>query len=253
MGSALPRRSSLVTHSCLPFFTSRARKRLSSVEAMKTSPLAVATGPARAGRPVFCLSVGSCSVIPSGICHAMSPVDVLIAVRRPHGGFWHGQSVSPILTSNEPRPGVVLAYGTGDPSLVFSIDPNAPTSCVATKINRELGSKAMPPQFAPPSPPGNPTVTPGAPPAALYRHGVNGPALYTPPICAIKSAHAVACSALVSAAVTRSAAVYDTRASAGGFTGIGCVGNAHSPGTSLLGTGRSSTPKIGRPVSRFRM
>ena len=41
----------------------------------------------------------------------------------------------------------------------------------------------MPPQFAPPSPPGNPTVTPGAAPSALCRHGVNGPALYTPPIC----------------------------------------------------------------------
>ena len=48
---------------------------------------------------------------------------------------------------------------TGDPSFVFSTDPSAPTSCVATKMNRELGSKAMPPQFAPPSPPGNPTVT----------------------------------------------------------------------------------------------
>ena len=92
-----------------PVFTSRARKRLSSVEAMNTSPLAVAIGPARAGRPVFCLSVESCSVIPSGICQAMSPVDVLIAVRRPHGGFWHGQFVSPILTSNVLRPGVVLS------------------------------------------------------------------------------------------------------------------------------------------------
>ena len=36
---------------------------------------------------------------------------------------------------------------------------------------------------------------------------MNGPALYTPPICAIRSAHAVACSALVSAAVTRSGGV----------------------------------------------
>src|SRR5687767_1526445 len=177
MGSALPLRSSLVTHSSFPFFRSNARKRLSSVDAMNRSPLAVTMPPASAGLPVFCLSAGSCSVIPSGICHAISPVDELIAVRRPHGGFWHGQSVVPILTSNVPRPGLVLSYGTGDPSFVFSTDPSAPTSCVATKMNRELGSKAMPPQFAPPSPPGKPSVTPGDPPAVLYRHGVNGPAL----------------------------------------------------------------------------
>src|SRR5262245_26261336 len=166
-------------------------------------------GPASAGRPVFCLSAGSCSVIPSGICHVMSPVDELMAVRRPHGGFWHGQFVSPILTSKVPvpRPGVVLSYGTGDPSLVFSTDPSAPTSCVTTKMNRDAGSKAVPPQFAPPSVPGNPSVTADGPPSALYRHGVNGPALYTPPTFSIRSAHAFACSAVVSAAVTRSAAV----------------------------------------------
>ena len=39
----------------------------------------------------------------------------------------------------------------------------------------------------------------------------------------------------------------------GGFTENGCVGNAASPGTSLFATGRSSTPKIGFPVSRLRM
>ena len=33
-----------------------------------------------------------------------------------------------------------------------------------------------------------------------------------------------------------------------GFTGNGCVGEYHSPGTSPFGTGRSSTPKIGFPV-----
>ena len=42
-----------------------------------------------------------------------------------------------------------------------------------------------------------------------------------------------------------------TRASGGGFTGNGCVGDVASPGTSLDGTGRSSTPKMGSPVRRF--
>ena len=44
-------------------------------------------GARHTGRPVFCLPSGSCSVMPSGICHAKSPVEALIAVKRPHGGF----------------------------------------------------------------------------------------------------------------------------------------------------------------------
>ena len=43
------------------------------------------------------------------------------------------------------------------------------------------------------------------------------------------------------------------RASGGGFTGNGCVGEYHSPGTSPAVTLRSSTPNTGLPVSRFRM
>ena len=44
-----------------------------------------------------------------------------------------------------------------------------------------------------------------------------------------------------------------TLASGPGFLGIGCVAGYHSPGTSALACGRSSTPWIGVPVSRFRM
>src|SRR5438034_2438004 len=98
----------------------------------------------------------------------------------------------------------------------------------------DAGSNAVPPQFAPPSPPGNVSVVGGGAPSARYRHGVNGPALCTPPLCSTRSAHALACSAVVSSAVTRSADVYATRASGGGFTGIGCVGNETSAGTAVL-------------------
>src|SRR5262249_4151495 len=103
---------------------------------------------------------------------------------------------------------------------------------------------AAPPQLAPPSVPGKSSV-------GFVLHGVNGPELDRPAIDATRSAHARACSGVVSAAVTRSAGVYATRASAGGFTGIGWGGKGWSPGTSLRGIGRSSTPKIGAPVSRF--
>ena len=47
--------------------------------------------------------------------------------------------------------------------------------------------------------------------------------------------------ALVSSAVTMSAGEYVVRARAGGFSGKGCVGEYHSPGTSAPGTRRSST------------
>ena len=43
------------------------------------------------------------------------------------------------------------------------------------------------------------------------------------------------------------------RPSGGGLSGNGCVGHACSPGTVLLGTGRSSMPKSGSPVTRLKM
>src|SRR4026209_1988253 len=42
-----------------------------------------------------------------------------------------------------------------------------------------------------------------------------------------------------------------TRVNAGGFTGNGCVGEYHSPGTSPCATRRSSTPKIGFAPAPF--
>ncbi len=38
----------------------------------------------------------------------------------------------------------------------------------------------------------------------------------------------------------------------GGATGNGRVGESHSPGPPVCGTGRSSTGRNGSPVSRFR-
>ena len=49
-----------------------------------------------------------------------------------------------------------------------------------------------------------------------------------------------------------SARVIDKRVIGSGLIGNGCVGHAASPSASVGGTGRSSTPKIGSPVSRFR-
>ncbi len=64
MGFALASFSSLVTHSSLPVFESKARKRWSEVAPMKTRPPAVVIGPALPPLPVFCLPSGRPSVMP---------------------------------------------------------------------------------------------------------------------------------------------------------------------------------------------
>src|ERR1700733_16221754 len=92
MGTAVAAWSSLVTHSSLPDFESKARKRSSLVAPMKTIPPAVAIGPAKAPeRPVCCLASGSSSVMPSGTVHTISPVLMFTADKLSQGGFWHGQ------------------------------------------------------------------------------------------------------------------------------------------------------------------
>src|SRR5271154_4906240 len=91
LGSELPSRSIFVTHSSLPVFESKARKRWSEVAPMNTSPPPVVIGPALPPFPVFCLPSGRPSLMPRVVCHAISPVLPLTAVRRPHGGFWQGQ------------------------------------------------------------------------------------------------------------------------------------------------------------------
>src|ERR1700685_1363270 len=92
MGTAVAVYRSLVTQSSLPVFESKARKRLSLVAPMKTSPPAVAIGPAKApARPVCCLAAGSSSVIPRGTVQTISPVLMFTADKLSQGGFWHGQ------------------------------------------------------------------------------------------------------------------------------------------------------------------
>src|ERR1700730_716968 len=99
MGAEWAPASILVTHSSLPVLESNARKRLSSFAPINTSPPPVATDPPRLGRPVFCFSAGKLSVIPRGVCHAISPVLTLMANNRPHGGWLQGR----LLTGSQKR------------------------------------------------------------------------------------------------------------------------------------------------------
>ena len=70
-----------------------------------------------------------------------------------------------------------------------------------------------------------------------------------PPILATSSRQYFSCSGSL---VKISSGPMLTRASGPGLTGNGCVGQVCSPGTSLCGTGRSSTGYTERPVSRSR-
>ncbi len=118
-----------------------------------------------------------------------------------------------------------------------------------------LGSVAVPPQFGPPLP-GNCRVLLGGAPSSWNRNGVvgTGVVVASGALPQFLAGLGVLRKVVRSAAVTMSLSLSKLlRASWGGFSGNGCVGEYHSPGTSPLGTGRSSTPNTGLPVVRSRM
>jgi len=74
IGVACAEASSFAIHSSRPVAESNARKRLSSVAPMKTSPAAVAIEPPTLGLPVRCRSSGRLSLTPSTLCQTISPL-----------------------------------------------------------------------------------------------------------------------------------------------------------------------------------
>src|SRR5262245_14307064 len=98
----------------------------------------------------------------------------------------------------------------------------------------------MPHQFTPPVPPGDWIVERGGASRSLNMNGVNVPRLMYPPARFIIALHASTCSGVVSSGRTRSVSSLKlTRLKGRGRTGIGCVGEYHSVGTSPAGTGVS--------------
>src|SRR5436189_4705854 len=78
-------------HNSCPVFVSKARNMLSSAAPMNVSPPAVVIGPPpRLELPVL-TPAGTPSIVPKGICQAISPVFTLIAVSLPQGGAQQGQ------------------------------------------------------------------------------------------------------------------------------------------------------------------
>src|SRR5579885_329534 len=91
MGEACALAGSMKVHSSLPLSLSKARKRLSLVAPMKTSPPAVTSDPPILGAPVGGMPLASsASTTPSTLRQRNSPRSRSMAVRNPQGGFWHG-------------------------------------------------------------------------------------------------------------------------------------------------------------------
>src|SRR5579859_896197 len=93
MGVACALAGSFVTQSSLPVSLSNARNRESFVAPMNTRPPAVTIDPPKFGAPVGEIPFAiSSSTTPSTLRQRNSPLSRSMAVRKPHGGFWHGFS-----------------------------------------------------------------------------------------------------------------------------------------------------------------
>src|SRR5262245_16174693 len=103
------------------------------------------------------------------------------------------------------------------------------------------GSNAPPGQFDPPFV-GPRASVPSGPSALLTTGGVKiGPSLK-------RDAIATACARRSGVKSIRSSTDVPFLAYAGGFDGMGCVGEYHSPGTSPFSTGVSTIGQTGLPV-----
>src|SRR5438094_2041119 len=128
---------------------------LSSAAPINVSPPAVVIGPPpRLEAPVL-TPAGTPSIVPKGICQAISPVFTLIAVSLPQGGAQHGQpftdteppSLGPTLETGRPNNRGDSAGALGSESCCRSI-PLSPESSVLIMYYRHGGSNARQVQVA---------------------------------------------------------------------------------------------------------
>src|SRR5690349_20626845 len=140
---------------------------------MNTSPPAVAIEPPMFGAPVLSMPrVSRLSFTPSGTVHRNSPVARSIACSFPHGGRWHGRSLSSQKRAYEP-PGAQRSHpGAAAPAARRRIMPIAPISFTLTNAVAVVGSIDAPDHVAPPSVPGN------------HRTSAVSDGVYAPPLTA---------------------------------------------------------------------
>src|SRR6267154_2391959 len=129
IGVACALASRSAAHSCSPVRASKARKRLSIVAPINTTPPSVTIVPPRLGVPV---DVFSSSTTPSGTFQTISPLFTSTALSVPQGGFWHGHWCSSQKRAYSPSL-ELLRYRTGASAACGSIAPTAPNSFAFTK------------------------------------------------------------------------------------------------------------------------
>ena len=134
----------------------------------------------------------------------------------------------------------VVAPDRSVPCAIFATWPMFDT-LVNTRWS--VGSYDRPFQFPPPIVLGNVSIVPSVP------GGVYMPFVYIAFLFQRSLQYFVASGVVVLKSLAGSKVV---RPSGSGLKGNGCVGDVASPGTLLCGTGRSSMPKIGSPVSRLK-
>src|ERR1700722_8284705 len=118
--------------------------------------------------------------------------------------------------------------------------PTPPKLFALTKMYPKSGSKETPPQSPPP-------MLPGIRSEEVRPNGVKGPSWRNLLNQSLQNFSDSGVRFISSSLFS------DVRANGTGFTGNGSVGEYHSPGTSPLGIGRSSTPKTGLPLLRSKM
>src|SRR4029077_18183369 len=98
---------------------------------MKMSPPAVVSGPPPKFEAPVLIPAGTPSIVPKGICQAMSPVFTLIAVSLPQGGCQQGQPLTATAMRGTPagRPNNLGdsggALGSESSFEVFTIQPES--------------------------------------------------------------------------------------------------------------------------------
>src|SRR5690349_21591119 len=119
--------------------------------------------------------------------------------------------------------------------------PHCPALCTLPMMSPSGRLKVTPHQLLPPCAPGNTSVL------APTFHGLYG-TVSASLFVSQRFWQKAWCSGVTFA---RSCCLNEFRDNGSGLIGNGCVADVHSPGTVVCGTGRSSTPKIGSPVSRL--